>query len=114
MITYGTKHLTLDGFKEAYDNAALGEMIVYAVGDLAASRSLQPVLCKEINRVGKHVMQLSVDGLIHLTQRVLPDQLFRSGPGRSFEYRATKCQSKTSTLKRLPLNSLLADALATV
>jgi hypothetical protein len=108
-ITYGTEHLTLDEFKRAYQAIPAGHTVIYATGALDTSRSIGPE-GKEIDRVGKYAMHLANQGLVCLTQRAMPELMYRNGGGRCFEYRATKCEPKTSVLTRLPLNCLLAVA----
>jgi hypothetical protein len=112
MVTYGTDHLTAEEFKEIFEKAERGDVIVYAIGDLSTSRHCR-IGRPDLNKLGKYVMRLSEAGEVFLTQRPL-EKKFRIGGGRCFEYRATKCQApKDSILKRLPHSSLLAEALAT-
>lgn len=109
MITYGTEHLTAETFGMAFNIAQAGDQIVYAIGDLATSRAAG----SELNALAKRAMHLAENGFVCLTQRVMPELDFRNGGGRSFEYRATKC-NKTSPRTRSLRSSSPAGALVTV
>jgi hypothetical protein len=112
MVTYGTDHLTVEEFRKIFEEAAPGDVIVYAIGDLSTSRHCR-IARPDLNMLGKKVWRLAESGDVLLTQRPLDDKKFRIGGGRCFEYRATKCQANGSILKRLPHSSLLAEARAT-
>lgn len=111
MIAYGTEHLSVDVFDSTYHVARPGDQIIYAIGDLALSRSIVPD-GKELNALAKRTMHLAEQGRICLTQRAMPELEYRNGGGRCFEYIATKCQLKTLAATRSPRSSSHVGALA--
>jgi hypothetical protein len=112
MITYGTEHLSADVFNSTYKAAQPGDQIIYAVGDLATSRSIGPE-GMDIDHLGTRVMHLAEHGFVCLTQRALPELRYRNGGGRCFEYIATKCQPKNLVRTPSPRSFSLAGEPAT-
>jgi hypothetical protein len=111
--TYGTEHLTVEEFREALKAAKAGDVIVYAIGDLATSKHYRRIgMYLDLCALSRNIMRLAEAGEVTLTQRPL-NRKFRLG-GRCFEYRATKCQAKSSIPKRSPRSSLPAGAPVTV
>ena len=86
MRTHGTEHMEMNEFREAWLNAAPGQVIVYASGDVAACRQRGA----ELNLLAATLWNMSAAGQIHLLQRRRRERPFDMSGGASFDYLAIK------------------------